>query len=282
MDLHDSLTGHGEGAPQPPSVLRALNAVQARLDGPAVVHDDSHLRATARTLLGALDLSPDVALACVLRNQIGGSYAARHSVETAVIAALVARALHMRPAHLLSLTAAALALHATGRHDDSRDTPRTAAGNGWFTALLQDHSPDPLPDDTDIEAAAHLLRMADRYCAGISARNYRRSLLPDDALRRVLADSPDPVLTEAFEREIGHYPPGTLVRLASAETGIVVHRDGARPEILCLLDAQGIVLAVPQPRQVDGNGCSIAAALGEDDVALRVPMKGVWGPLASL
>jgi hypothetical protein len=280
MDLRDSLQDADEAPGMPPSVLRALNAVQRRLDRLHAGHDEIGLRATARELLAALDLSPDVALACVLRNQVAGSYALRHSVETALIAALVGRALHMRPAHLLSLTAAALALHATGRHNEGPQlAPRSAAyDSGWFANLLLDHSPDPHPDEPDVTAAAHLLRMADRYCAG----NYRRALLPDDALRRVLADSPDPVLTDAFEREIGHYPPGTMVRLASAETAIVMHRDGGHPEMLCLLDAEGIVLPMPLPRRAGEPDGTIAGALGEDDVALRVPMKQVWGTLASL
>lgn len=271
----------------PPSVLRALNAVQQRLEHfqRAPSHGDpADLRATARDLLHAIDLSADVALACVLRNQVAGSYAMRHSVETAVIAALVGRRLHMRPAHLLSLVSAALALHATGRHDESVaqavHCTRTSEPD-WFACLLLDHAPAS-GGGTDMDATAHLLRMADRYCAGISPRNYRRALLPDDALARVLEGSPDPELTAAFREEVGPYPPGTMVRLASGELGIVAHRDGGRPAVFCLRDAAGRSLTVPLPRRVGEDGCAIAAALCDEDSDFRVPMKQVWGPLGSL
>ncbi|GGX87298.1 metal-dependent phosphohydrolase [Massilia dura] len=292
----------------PPSVLRALNAVQHRLDdiGRASPHvDPAELRATARDLLHAIDLSADVALACVLRNQVAGSYAMRHSIETAVVAALVARHMHMRPAPLLSLVSAGLALHATGRHgadesnrahghdhgrahdhDSARAAHGTRAGEpDWFANLLADHAPEPLHDrtaGTDAEAAAHLLRMADRYCAGISPRNYRRALLPDDALARVLELSPDPELTAAFVQQIGPYPPGTAVRLGGGELGVVTHRDGGRAEIFCLRDGTGRQFSMPLPRRVGEDGCTIAAALCEDDIDLPISMKQVWGPLASL
>lgn len=283
-------------AAAPPSVLRALNAVQHRLDdaGRTSPHGDpAELRATARDLLHAVDLSADVALACVLRNQIAGSYAMRHSIETAVVAVLAARHLHMRPAPLLSLVCAALALHATGRHAPeghnggmagAAHCPR-ASEPEWFACLLAEHAPDPLHErsaGTDAQAAAHLLRMADRYCAGISPRNYRRALLPGDALARVLELSPDPVLTAAFVHEIGACPPGTAVRLAGGELGVVAHRDGDRPEVFCLRDGAGRTFSMPLPCRVGEDGCTIAAALGEDDIELPISMKQVWGPLASL
>lgn len=277
--------------PAPPSVLRALNAVQQRLENAAHSreHDDpAGLRATARELLHAIDLSADVALACVLRNQVAGSYAVRHSIETAVIAALVGRHLNMRPSRLLLLVTAALALQATGRHADGHrpadahvmPSPRTAEPD-WFANLLQDHAPDG-HDDGNTQACAHLLKMADRYCAGVSPRNYRRALLPDDALARVLEGSPDPELTAAFRHEIGAYPPGAVVRLASGETGVVAHRDGGQPEVFCLRDAMGRAFTVPLPRRVGQAGCTIATALAEDDLDMPVSMKGVWGQLASL
>ncbi|HEX8606439.1 MAG TPA: metal-dependent phosphohydrolase, partial [Pseudoduganella sp.] len=174
--------------------------------------------------------------------------------------------------------------------ENSRDTarmvhPSRATEPDWFACLLADHAPEPLHErtaGTDAQAAAHLLRMADRYCAGISPRNYRRALLPDDALARVLELSPDPVLTAAFVQEIGAYPPGTAVRLAGGELGVVAHRDGGRPEIFCLRDGAGRTFSMPLPRRVGEDGCAIAAALCEDDIELPIPMKQVWGPLASL
>jgi hypothetical protein len=283
-----------DGTPRPappPSVLRALNAVQQRLvDAQRDAERDSgHLRAAARELLHAVDLSGDVALACVLRNQVAGSYAMRHSIETAVVAALVGGRLHMAPARLLSLAAAALALQATGRHDDSDDAREAARAlyctrggeSDWFACLLLDHAPESQAGDA-LDGAAPLLRMADRYCAGVSPRNYRRALLPGDALARALEMAPHADMAAAFRDEIGPCPPGTVVLLAGGERGIVAHRDGDRPHVLCLRDAAGRAFTVPLPRRVGEDGCAIAAALGDEDGDLPVSMKQVWGPLASL
>ncbi|WP_338761283.1 metal-dependent phosphohydrolase [Massilia sp. METH4] len=292
--LHDLPPPEGDARPAaPPSVLRALNLVQRRLEEGAHLapHEEpdapEDLRATARELLHAVDLSADVALACVLRNQVGGSYAVRHSIETAVVAALVARRLHMRPVHLLSVVTAALALHATGRHEE----PAGQALHGshprdpdLFASLLLDHSSPhaSAPSSAADMAAAHLLRMADRYCAGVSPRNYRRALLPNDALARVLEQAPDAELAAAFREELGPFPPGSAVRLAGGELAVVAHRDAGGVEVLCLRDAAGRACSVPLPRRVGEGGCAIVAALGEEDGELRVSMKQVWGPLASL
>jgi hypothetical protein len=290
--LHDLPEPEGAVRPAaPPSVLRALNAVQRRLEDAArhgAHGDPADLRATARDLLHAIDLSADVALACVLRNQVAGSYAMRHSVETAVIAALVARHLHMRPIHLLSTVSAALALHATGRHDEPKhDGPVTRAvrctrdtETDWFACLLSDHAPEEhAPPDP---LAVELLRMADRYCAGVSPRNYRRALLPADALARALHGASHPELAAAFTQEIGPCPPGTVVRLAGGEVAVVTHRDGGQPEVLCLRDDAGRRFTVPLPRRVGEDDCAIASALGEEDHDIHIGMKQVWGPLASL
>jgi hypothetical protein len=284
--MHDSLEDldQAAAAPAPPSVLRELNAVQGRLADCAPCaggHDGPAMRAIARELLHAVSLSADVALACVLRNQVAGSYAMRRSIETAVIASLVGRRLHVRPANLLSLVSAALALHASGRFERDAPAGRRNDGAGFFCGLLLDHSGDPVPDEPDVQAGAELLRMADRYCAGISARNYRSSLAPDDTLRRVLAEAPDPALAEAFAQELGPFPPGTVVRLAGGETGVVAHRDDGQPEVFCLLDDAGRLFATPQPRRV-GEGCAIERCLGEEESDVRVSMRQIWGPLASL
>lgn len=285
--LHDLVMGDAGSGADAPSVLRALNAVQQRLHGGAD-HSSTGMRAIARDLLHAVELAPDVALACVLRNQVAGSYAVRHSIETAVIASLVAQRANIRPPQILSLAAASLALHTVERHErDNIHLLRCADAddNEWFACILLAHA-DPETADSPCTTSARVLRMADRYCAAISARNYRRSLPPDEALRTVMAEASDASLAEAFRLEIGPYPPGTVVRLASGEMGVVAHRDGGRPEVYCLRDAHGRALPVPQPRHVgrdDGeSGCTIAAAIAEDEAELRVPMKQVWGPLASL
>src|SRR5262249_11875437 len=72
---------------------------------------DTDLRNIAREVVRGVELNPDIALACVFLNQIAGTYAVRHCIETAVIVVLVARGLGRTPAEVLSLTAAPLTTH---------------------------------------------------------------------------------------------------------------------------------------------------------------------------
>ncbi|MES2115568.1 MAG: HD domain-containing phosphohydrolase, partial [Pseudomonadota bacterium] len=134
---------------------------------------------------------------------------------------------------------------------------------------------------------AKLLSLADRYCAQVSARNYRCSTLPDKALRAVLEDPAIPVdaeLAAHFARALGSYPPGCLVRLQNGEIGVVRQRLAGNGSlgVTSLRDPAGIALAPAAPRSTEDADCAIAAALSEDEADVRFSMKQIWGAQASL
>jgi HD-GYP domain-containing protein (c-di-GMP phosphodiesterase class II) len=157
----------------------------------------------------------------------------------------------------------------------------------WLTCVQQHHEnhdgsgyPDGRQRD-EIAFVAKLVGMADRYCACVSARNYRRSMLPPLALAKLCSDPGNaPELVRHFSRQLGEYPPGTLVRLANGETGVVSGRDGKMVVVNALRDAGGAALTVV--RRTDRPEHAIAAALHEDEARLRFSMKSVWGELAAL
>jgi hypothetical protein len=129
----------------------------------------------------------------------------------------------------------------------------------------------------DIAASALVVGMADRYCAAIGARNYRRSLLPPDALRRLAADNAGhPGLISAFTSLLGDYPPGTLVRLADGAAGVVRGRQPQGVSVHVLRDGAGQALD-----EVRADA-TIVSAVHEDDARLRFSMKSIWGELAAL
>ncbi len=302
-----------------PSVLRQLDELHRRLERQlAHLRDetlaDSTLRTLARDLLRTVDMGQDVALACVLLNQIAGGYAVRHCIETAVVVAVVGQGIGLGQEQLESVTAAALTMNAAmlDEHDSfstrdrlsgaeqarlrkhPEDAARLLACAGisdeeWLASVLLHHEDDDgsgyphgLPG-REIPRAARLLRLADRYCARVSARNYRRSQLPDRALDELAASSLDTDLAEAFRRFVGTYPPGTLVRLGDGTTGVVAYRPAVPdqgPEVHCLRDGHGAALPMPLSRRA-GETCAIVAALAEDEADLRFAMKAVWGALAA-
>jgi len=310
----------------PPSVLRALNDLHRRLEQQLQRLEDAReaapaLRELARELLHSVDMGQDVALACVLLNQIAGSYAVRHCVETAVVVAIVGRGIGLPDDSLTSLTGAALTMNCAmldahdtfnnrtavageglsgderarlRRHPEDGARLLACAGIGdeeWLACVLHHHEDDDgsgYPHGLaghEILRGARLLRLADRYCARVSARNYRRSQLPDVALADLSAAVAgiDPGLAAAFARHLGTYPPGTLVELITGETGVVTYRAalaGAGPEVACLRNGAQQALAAPELHRLDSED-DIVRALTEDDAELRFAMKAIWGALAA-
>lgn len=307
----------------PVSVLQSLNQINRRLERTLLeLRDhtgaDAILRELARELMNTVARSPDIALAAVFLSQIAGSYSIRHCTEVALIVNAVARGMDKSQAELLILTAAALTMNVGMVRQtalfESRDGALTSEERAvlrrhpadgvdmlrwagvtdehWLELVLLHHENDDgsgYPEGRlgdQISQNAKLLGLADRYCAFVSARNYRRSLLPPEALRRLEGEPGMPVdsaLSSHFQRQVGAWPPGTLVRLENGAAGVVTTRaapDGAlRVHVLRGLDGtvqDGPVCSSAEP------GCAIGEALHEDQARLRFSMKQIWGELASL
>lgn len=317
--MADTQAGHCVTAAED-SVLRSLNLLAQRLEvvllslggGDA----DTALRSLAAGVIQAVRQSPDVALASIYLNQIAGPYSVRHSVEAAIICALIAPVMDNSDAETTRIVAAALTMNvgmmrlvetfqlkdcalsaeerrAILRHPaESAELLRRAGieDEEWIACVLAHHELDDgsgYPEARsagDIPEAARLVGMADRYCALVSARNYRRSLSPPDAIQKLSADCQHPWLVAAFEQEVGQYPPGTLVRLVNGETGVVSSRrgaDGAR-QVHSLLDTLGVPFAPLEQRSTREPHFAIAAALHEDSAGLRFSMRQIWGDAAAI
>ena len=295
------------------SVLRSLNLLAHRLERALLSLGDggtadTELRSIAGGIIEAVHQSPDVALASIYLNQIAGPYAVRHCVEAAIICALVAPAM-ATVAAALTMNAGMVRLvetfqlrdcalsgeerRALLRHPaESAELLRRAGINDeeWIACVLAHHERDDgsgYPEGRrgeEIADAARLVGMADRYCALVSARNYRRSMLPPYALRKLRADANHQRLMAAFEQEVGQYPPGTLVRLSNGETGVVSYRrggDGAI-QVHTLRDTLGVPFAPIEQRSTREPHFAIAEALHEDSAGLRFSMRQIWGDAAAV
>ncbi|WP_332856116.1 HD-GYP domain-containing protein [Duganella sp. S19_KUP01_CR8] len=316
----------GEFAEQepPPSVLHLLNQSNRRLErllqNLRNEHNaESELRDIARDVIHAVELHPDIALACIFLCQIAGSYAVRHCIETAVVVVVIAHSLNKSATETLTVTAAALTMNVGMlRHNDTfqnKNTPLSSeemsivrrhpeesvdmlksAGiedDEWISCVLLHHENDEGSGypagvaSPEVTQNAKLLSLADRYCAQVSARNYRRSILPNLALRNLIEDKAAPVdamLVQVFQRELGDFPPGSLVRLQSGEIGVICRRPGAAGGVLihCLRDPSGAVLTPAPLRSAADQAGAIAEALSEDEASIRFSMKQIWGQQASL
>ena len=308
----------------PSSVLHQLNESNRRLE--RLLHNlrnehnaEADIRDIAREVIDAVDLNPDIALACIFLSQINGSYAVRHCIETAVVTVVIAHSMQMSATSTLTVTAAALTMNVGMlRHHEgfqNKNTPLTSEemaivrrhpeesvdmlrcvgveDDDWISCVLMHHENDEGSGypagiaSPEVTLNAKLLSLADRYCAQVSARNYRRSLPPHQALRNLVEDKMAPVdasLARHFQQELGDYPPGCLVRLASGEIGVVSQRleGGAARGIHCLRDPAGGVLSPAPVRRTGADGCSITESLSEDQASIRFSMKQIWGAQAAL
>jgi HD-GYP domain-containing protein (c-di-GMP phosphodiesterase class II) len=307
-----------------PSVLHQLNLCNRRLE--RLLHNlrnehnaEAEVRDIARDLIRAVEINPDVALACIFLSQINGMYAVRHCIETAVVTVVIARSMSMNADNTLTVTAAALTMNVGMlRHHESfqnKNTPLNSEemaivrrhpeesadmlrdvgvdDDDWISCVLMHHENDEGSGypagiaSPEVTLNAKLLSFADRYCAQVSARNYRKSLLPSLALRNLIEDTVAPVdtqLANCFQSELGDFPPGCLVRLEGGEIGVVSRRQGCSNglQVHYLRDAAGTLLSPAQPRCLGDGPLNISEGLSEDQASTRFSMKQIWGAQASL
>jgi len=310
---------------QPPSALRMLNLAHAGLRAAlaqlALGQADClpKLDEVAKLVEDAMDLDQDVALACILLNQAGGDYAIRHGVDSASVALLMARALKRTPAQARSLVLAALTMNVGMLRDHQRfhDTgaalpaadlayirahPQAGvallravgvADEPWLACVLQHHENEdgsgyPLATvAAGIGIDAHILMLADRYCARVSARAYRKAMLPNAALRDILLQGKETVdaqLASVLLHQLGIYPTGAFVKLLDGEIGVVT-RQGASattPHVLSLLNAWGTRLDVPLRRDTKTERHAIREVLSAQQAGLTFRLEQLWGCGASL
>ncbi len=130
----------------PPSVLRMLNAASRRLQSllPEVANGMApevrpKLEEVARVIASAVDLNTEVALACILHNQQACPYPIRHSVDTAVVSLLVARAMKNNPLQAQTVVLAALTMNVGMLQHQERMQGTREALSANDVALIRSH-----------------------------------------------------------------------------------------------------------------------------------------------
>lgn len=307
-----------------PSALRLINLASKRLQGlllnlPNEKEAPPKLLEVAKALIYACTIDSDVALGSILLNQESTPYPIRHCVDTAIVALLVGRTMQKPPEEIELLTAAALTMNVAMlslqeklqsspeplTEEESkliREHPQRGAEmlrcagvseESWLSWVLMHHENEdgsgyPLgKSGAEIPINAKIISLADRYCARVSPRNYRKSLLPNAALRDILLAEKknlDPVLTTTFIRELGIYPTGTYVRLENGEIGIVSGKgpSSTTPYAHALIGPRGAPLAMAIKRDTSKKLYAIRDVLNAEQADIRFSMQQLWGASAAL
>ncbi|WP_377702521.1 HD-GYP domain-containing protein [Pseudoduganella sp. UC29_71] len=331
----DSLTERGvyedwsEALPQsraPQSVLRLLNGAQLELQDVLQQIAAGNPAGNAQRMLGSIaDLvtaavlqNADVALACILHNRSSVPYSVRHSVDTAVVAQVLALALKKPDDDIQAMTVAALAMNVgmLAAHDRLQlsSGPLNEADQGLvqshpqagvvllrqagiehpavLACVLAHHENEDgsgYPGGKTgayVPESAKLLALADRYCARLARRRYRPAMTPNAALRDILLearDTLDSLLPAVLIRELGIYPIGTCVRLLNGEVGVVSRKglNATTPWVTSLLGPRGTPLAPPLQRDTRSEAHSIREVLDMEQAGLHFHMEQVWGRAAA-
>lgn len=306
-----------------PSALHFINLANKRLERLLynLVNEDGaqeKILEVVKALTHAVDINSDVALASVLLNQDAANYAVRHCVDTAIVALHVARAMKKTPTEIQAIMAAALTMNIgmlrQQDHLESKAEPLTEKENEvirnhpqeslnllrqagivnpeWLSYVLLHHENEdgtgyPLGTEIrDIPQNARIVAMADRYCAAVSHRKYRKTLMPNASLRDVLmagGKASDPMLAAYFIKELGMYPPGAFVRLQSEEIAVVTQRATADTAAVvhAFIGPRNTALSIPLQRETAKKAFAIREAVSSDQITLRFSMHQLWGDVAA-
>ncbi|MGZ8269850.1 MAG: HD-GYP domain-containing protein [Methylophilus sp.] len=302
-----------------PSALHLINLICKRLERLLLnIENEADIEAkfleVARTVDHACAINPDVSHASILLNRDGGSYPVRHCVDTAIVSVLIARSLKKSSDEIASLTAAALTMNIAmircqeelqdqktelteqqrkiiNNHSQDGVNILKAAGvdnQDWLTFILLHHEnedgsgyPNRVRGET-IPQSAKIISLADRYCARISSRNYRKALLPNSALRDILITDKEhinPMLIKCFIDELGVYPAGTFVRLENGEVAVVTGKGETTttPIVHSYIGARGDVLIDPIKRDTAKPFCTIREVITIEQANFRFSMQRLWG-----
>ncbi len=116
---------------------------------------------------------------------------------------------------------------------------------------------------------SRLVAVADTYDAITSHRPHRPARSPNEAcaiLVRGAGEAYDPDVVEAFNRMLGLYPPGSLLRLEGGEVVMVTASAGGAHRALMVRDPAGTLLDVPEPFDLAGR--RVAETLLADEVGV--------------
>ncbi|MDH5394029.1 MAG: hypothetical protein OEY11_12645 [Gammaproteobacteria bacterium] len=107
-------------------------------------------------------------------------------------------------------------------------------GNGYPWGLKSKH----------IGVFAKILGLADTYVAMITKRAYRKAALAQSALKEIyqMSSKEDEIIYLNFIRQLGAYPPGTMVKLANNEIAVVIYRgfgNSIMSSAMSIADANG-------------------------------------------
>ncbi|MCE4553203.1 HD-GYP domain-containing protein [Roseateles cellulosilyticus] len=236
----------------------------------------------AAQLLGWAERFPDQLLFVIVQHDHSRHeiYGLVHLLHAGALCALLSRRLGWPAERQKSLVGAALTMNlsiidlqgrlasrggrllppqraAINRHPDEAVAWLRNAGLDdaeWLSAVAQHHEQPggggyPQNLDQPVETA-QLLRLVDIFLAKLASRGGRPGMAAPQAAKTLYTGSNGHALAALLVKEMGLFPPGTLVKLASGEIAVAVRRGAAgnTPIVSAVLNRHGDPLGSPVRR----------------------------------
>jgi HD-GYP domain-containing protein (c-di-GMP phosphodiesterase class II) len=235
-------------------------------------------------------------------------YGVSHSLHTATLCGLLARRLDWSEEDRTSLVGAALTMNLSmldlqgalaasiarptpAEREQIQQHPLTSAlslreaglsDDKWLTAVEQHHEivggggyPHGLLEPGEM---SQLVRFIDTFTAKHSPRVGRKPLPAQQAARDLFLQSSRDPMASLLIKELGIYPPGCYVKLASGELAVVTHRGESvkTPLVAALTNRNGDALAQPIPRDTSRASHAITGTVPDEAVKLHVSVEYLY------
>lgn len=273
----------------------------------------ARIHSLATEILELTAQDPDIAIFMAIRQDQARHlrYGYSHSVYTALLSILMARRMGWTPERVQRITLAALTMNASIaplqgqmahqehpvldrqraqilQHPNASAQLLERAGvtdAGWLNTVRQHHEQvggAGYPTGTStVDEMAQVLRMADIFMARISPRTYRPAMTVQDAARQMFRDDKGGPMSMAVIKELGIYPPGDFVQLASGELGVVMRRgaEARTPLVAAVSDTLGRNVTYTLQRDTSDPAYAVTgtAAAADRSLLTRVPPERLYG-----
>jgi len=283
---------------------RAHNLLHHALAAPGFI-DGIH--EISRSLLRLAQYQPDGLIAAALLVPYK-DYSSSHSLHVAALLAVLGRRLNLNEHDQQSLVCAALTMNISitelqsmlANRGGQPQLPKqrelldahpilssailreAGVSDELWHSIVQEHHekwdgsgyPQGLSKE-DIEPLAHLLHMMDALTSALTCHNPERPPLPSQAMARLFKGESgqfDQQYVTLAIKELGIYPPGSFVKLASNEIAVVTHRrDRANePKVAALRKVDGPPYAAPLPRDTRGPSYKVMEAVPSAVANVRI------------
>lgn len=309
--LQADFGGERPRGPLPQSELEHWRELQQRahqlLKDPSGDNFLERFGALRQEALERLQRHPDQSLMLLVHDasQELSQYTARHGLLCMALCQLVSDRLDWSNDDQQALTSAALSMNlslgllqdrlAQQREGLSAEQQRLLSGHGdraadtlarlgvsdeaWLLAvrLHHDTGPGPLQGRGRGERLGRLLHRIDMFAARLSPRIARKAQAGAQAARAIFLDElkQQDEAGAALIKSVGLYPPGSFVRLANGEEGIVIKRgtSATEPLVAALIGKSGSPLTEPVPRDTRLASQAITHSLAPHELRLRLSIE---------